>query len=223
MTGGMVSGPMVTRARPAWRPMAIVAAVVLVPMLVIGMVHRPFPSDQTPKGAYMRVAQAVGQDDPRAFFAYLETEAQWACFTVRDMRAKASTRIADSYPEPQRREMLAQYKSAAEAADGSDVFATLYRERGWARRLRKDLSGVAQVETEGERASVVTAQGTRWPFRRRDNGIWGLTIFTAELLAEAEKATRDLAVVAAAADDYDRARAEGRPRGPDGALTPKLR
>jgi hypothetical protein len=64
-----------------------------------------------------------------------------------------------------------------------------------------------KVDTEGDRASVVTAQGTRYPFRRRENGIWGLTIFTAELLADAEKATRDLAVVSAAADDYDRVRA----------------
>ena len=124
------------------------------------------------------------------------------------MRARASKRIAESYPEPQRSEMLAQYKAAASAADGSDLFALLYRERGWARRLRKDLSGIASVEVEGDRASVVTAQGTRYPFRRRDNGIWGLTIFTAELLTDAEKATRDLAVVTAAADDYDRARAK---------------
>jgi hypothetical protein len=195
------------RMRHAWRPIAIVSALVLVSALVAAVVRRPFPSDRTPEGAYMRVAQSVAQDDPRGFFAYLETEAQWACFTIHDMRAKASKRIAESYAEPRRSEMLAQYKGAAEAADGSDVFALLYRERSWARRLRKDLSGVATVETEGERASVVTAQGTRWPFRRRDNGIWGLTIFTAELLADAEKATRDLAVVTAAADDYDRARA----------------
>jgi hypothetical protein len=188
------------------RPLAIVAAIVLVTIGLFSRLHRPFPSDQTPEGAYMRVARSVSQDDPRSFFAYLETEAQWACFTLHDMRQKASARIAASYPEPRRSELLAQYKSAAEAADGSDVFAALYRERGWARRLRKDLSGVAKVDIEGERASVVTSQGTRYPFRRRDNGIWGLTIFTAELLADAEKATRDLAVVSAAADDYDRAR-----------------
>lgn len=197
---------MVWWKRISWRPIAIVALLVVAPILVIATTHRPFPSDQTPEGAYMRVAQSVAVDDPRSFFAYLETEAQWACFTMHDMRAKASKRIATSYPEPRRSEMLAQYKAIAEAADGSDVFAMIYRERGWARRLRKDLSGVSRVEIEGERASVVTAQGTRWAFRKRDNGIWGLTVFTAELLADAEKATRDLAVVSAAADDYDRAR-----------------
>lgn len=190
--------------RRYWKP--IVIAVVLAAVILIWRRPRPFPSDQTPTGAYMRIALSVSQDNPRAFFAYLETEAQWACFTIRDMRAKAKARIAESYPEPRRSEAIAQYDSLAIAADGSDVFALLYRERGWSRRLRKDLSGVARVDTEGERASVVTVQGTRWPFRKRDNGIWGLTVFTAELVAEAEKATRDLKVVMAAADDYDRAR-----------------
>jgi hypothetical protein len=192
------------RALRIW--LAIVAVAVVVPSLLYVVLHRPFPSDTTPPGAYMRIARSVGEDDPRAFFAYLETEAQWACFTIHDMRAKASKRVETSYPEPQRSEMLAQYKEMADAADGSYVFALLYRERGWAKRLRRDLSGVANVDEVGDRASVVTAQGTRYPFRKRDNGIWGLTIFTAELLADAEKATRDLAVVSAAADDYDRAR-----------------
>jgi len=176
--------------------------------LLFAFLRTPFPSDTTPEGAYMRLARAVSADDPRAFFAYLETEAQWASFTIRDMRAKASARIRESYPEPQRAQMLEQYRAHASAGDGAELFAVVYKERGWSRRLRRDMSGVASVEVQGDRASVVTVQGTRWPFRRRDNGIYGLTVFTAELVAEAEKATRDLAVVNAAADDYDRAKAK---------------
>jgi hypothetical protein len=80
------------------------------------------------------------------------------------------------------------------------------RERGFLARLRRDLSGAVRVDVEGERASVVTARGTRYAFRRRENGIWGMTLFTAELSAEAERAARDLSVVTAAADDYDRAK-----------------
>ena len=57
----------------------------------------------------------------------------------------------------------------------------------------------------GERATIETARGTRYAFRRRENGIWGLTMFTAELLAESEKAARDLEMVKRAADDYERA------------------
>ena len=146
------------RKRTPWRPIGVVGAVVLVATLALVLARRPFPSDQTPAGAYMRVAQSVGQDDPRAFFAYLETEAQWACFTIHDMRAKASKRIAESYPEPRRSSLLAQYKPAAEAADGNEVFAILYREQNWTRHLHRDLSRMATVETKNERASVVTAE-----------------------------------------------------------------
>ena len=187
------------------KALAIALAVVLVPVVLLLALRRPFPTDRTPEGAYLRVGQAVGKNDSRAFFAYLEDEAQWACFTIRDTRKKAAERVARSYPEPKRSQMLVQWQRFADAPDGSDVFAILYEERGWSKRLRKDMSGVTKVDIEGERASVVTARGTRWPFRVRKNGIWGLTVFTAELIAEAEKATRDLALVEAAANDYDRA------------------
>jgi hypothetical protein len=181
-----------------------IGAALVVPSAAYALLYRPFPSDQTPEGAYMRIARSVAEDDPRGFFAYLEQEAQWACFTLRGMRANAATKIRATYPEPDRSRLLAEHAAIAGAADGSDVFALIYRARGWARRLRKDVSGVARVEREAERASVVTVRNTRYPFRRRDNGIWGLTIFTAELLADAEKATRDLAVVEASAADYVR-------------------
>ncbi|MBN9167438.1 MAG: hypothetical protein BGO98_32850 [Myxococcales bacterium 68-20] len=185
-----------------------VAGTMLVTGAAFAALYRPYPSDRTPEGAYMRVARGVTSDNPSVFFAYLETEAQWACYTIRDMRRKARERVMASYPEPQRSELTAAYAPFADAPDGSDVFAHLYRTKQWSRRLRKDMSGSVRVETDakGERASVVTVQGTRWPFRKRDNGIWGLTVFTAELLAEAEKATRDLDVVEAAAADYDRIR-----------------
>jgi hypothetical protein len=192
--------------------LALATAAVLVPAGAFALTYRPFPSDRTPEGAYMRIARAVAADDPRGFFAYLETEAQWACYTLRDVRQKARVRVLASYPEPQRSELALAYAPFADAPDGSDVFAHVYRSRGWARRLRKDLSGVERVDMDpaSDRASVVTVHATRWPFRRRDNGIWGITIFTAELVAEAEKATRDLAVVESAAADYDRVKNGGR-------------
>jgi hypothetical protein len=185
------------------------ASAILVPIILFLALKRPFPSDRTPEGAYLRIAQAVGHDDPKGCFPYLETEAQWANYTLRDMRRKASAFVAASYPEPQRTAVLAEYKQFAEAPDGSDVFVMLYRERRWSHRLRKDLSGVARVELDeaGERATVVTVRGTRWPFRKRENGIWGITIFTAEIVAEAEKASRDEDVVESAAADYDRLKA----------------
>lgn len=180
----------------------VVAAAVVAAACALSI--RPFPSDRTPEGAYMRIAHSMTEANLAAIFPYLETDAQWASYTIRDMRKKSSDRIAASYSEPERSTLLAEYSAEANAADGSDLFALIAKQRGWDARLRKDLSGVVRVDVEGERATVVTARGTRYPFRKRDNGIWGLTIFTADLMAESERASRDWENISRAADDYDR-------------------
>ena len=185
----------------------IVVVSVAVLFALATFVGKPFPPDTTPEGAYLRIAKSLGDDAPRDIFAYLETEAQWASYSIRDARKRAIERIRGSYPAGERERASAELAPFAEAPDGADVFALYARRRGWVGRLRKDLSGIASTEVNGERATVVTVRGTRYPFRRRDNGIWGLTMFTADLLAESEKATRDLGIVERAADDYDHAKA----------------
>ena len=170
-----------------------------------------YPSDRTPTGAYLRVMKAVNEDRPEAFFAYIETAAQHACYTIGNYRKKTRSRILEAYPEPDRSRLAASYEDEAGATDGSQVFALYARRRGWLQRLRRDMSGVDQVEIRGDRASVQTVKGSRYPFRRRENGIWGLTLFTASLVAEAEKAARDAEIVERAATDYERVRSmEGR-------------
>jgi hypothetical protein len=164
--------------------------------------RRPFPPDTTPEGAYARIALAIAERRPRDAFAYLETEAQWASYTIRDARRNGCDRVRATYPPEERGKLLDAWGDYAAAPDGADVFALLATRRGWIGRLERDLSGAAHTEVEGERATVVTGRGTRYPFRRRENGIWGLTIFTAELDAEAQKAARDLEVVEHAAADY---------------------
>lgn len=168
-----------------------------------------FPPDTTPQGAYMRIVQASRRDRPEEMFAYLETEAQWSLITALDYRKKAATKVRESYPEPEARELLATLEPVAAAADGPALLAIEMRRRGWLTRLRRDLSGIAKVEINGERATIETVRGTRYPFRRRENGIWGMTQFTPELRAEAERAARDDEVVSRAADDY---RAAARPK-----------
>jgi hypothetical protein len=191
------------------KPLAAVAILALL-VIAIGFGfgfarRRPFPSDRTPDGAYLRIALGVDEDRVRDIFPYLETDAQWAAFTIRDARAKACSLIRASYPTGQGGDLLQAYRPLGETPDGPDAFVLLATQKGFITELRRDLSGVAKVEIEGERASVVTVRGTRYPFRRRDNGIWGLTLFSARLMAEAQRASRDLAVVTAAAEDYDRA------------------
>lgn len=191
------------------------------PLIIIGIVavlgvrfgwsHWTFPSDRTPEGAYLRVVIAVNRGKPQDFFAYLETAAQHACYTIRDFRRKARARVIESYPEPERSRLARQYAALADAPDGADVFAIYAEQRGFISRLRRDLSGVAKTEQHGGRATVQTVRGTRYPFRiRSENGIWGLTLFTGELAAEAERAARDFQLIEKAAADYDRERGAGR-------------
>src|SRR5258706_11898657 len=165
-----------------------------------------FPSENTPEGAYARIAIAIATGRTRECFAYLETRAQWASYTIHDYRSKAAKLVSASYPETEQASLLAPYRREAEGPDGADVWLALAESRGWVARLRKDLSGMKNVDVGGERATIETARGTRYTFRRRENGIWGLTLFTAELVAEAEKASRDAGMIDKAAADYVRAK-----------------
>lgn len=181
---------------------ALAATLVVAPGLYLWARGSNFPPDTTPEGAYLRVAIAVREDHLENVFAYLETGAQWACHSIVDYRKKSQALIASAYPEPERARLLALHARAASAPDGERYFASEARARGWEARLRADLSGIASTEVEGERATVQTVRGTRHSFRRRENGIWGLTTFTAELQAEATAAARDHEVIARAARDY---------------------
>lgn len=182
----------------------------------IAYAYLSFPSDRTPEGAYLRVVIAVNSGRPENFFAYTETRAQHAAYTIRDFRKKARERVLAAYPEPERTRLAAQYEAEANAPDGADVFALYAKRHGWLTRLRRDMSGIKKVELSGDRATVETVHGTRYPFRRRENGIWGMTQFTPVLDAEAQRAARDFSVIERAAADYARAPAPA----PSGSASP---
>lgn len=165
-----------------------------------------FPSDRSPEGAYLRVVIAVNRGRSEDFFAYTETRAQHAAYTIRDFRRKTRERVAAAYPEPERSRLLNEYQAEAKAVDGADIFALYAKRHGWVGRLRRDLSGIKKVDISGDRATVETVHGTRYPFRRRENGIWGLTQFTPILDSAAERAARDYGVIHKAAADYERVR-----------------
>ena len=167
-----------------------------------------FPPEDAPAGAYLRIATAIEKNAPREAFPYLEEEAQVACYTIRDYAKLAAAAIAADYPAAERARQLAPYQRLADAGDPPGIWLAIAEERGWIRRLRRDLSGVASAEIVGERATIVTARGSRYPFRRRPNGIWGLTIFTAQLDAEARRLARDWDLVRKAASDYRQAQKE---------------
>ncbi len=183
----------------------MLAGVVLVAALLVAALWRPYPSERTAEGAYMRLARAVTEGNFETAFAYLEDDARDACYTVHRSRVEARELVAASFPEPERSEVIARYREEAEVASGAALFALVAVRRGWDVRLRKDLSGVVDVESDGDRATVVTARGTRYSFRRQRDGGFGLTMFSAELVTDGNRAARDLDVVRKAAQDYARA------------------
>ncbi len=178
------------------------AALVVAPIAWVSLSGRKFPPDTTPEGAYLRIVLAVTRGKLGDAFAYLETRAQWAVHSQLDCERRAHELVSSSYPEPERAVTLLRYKRAEEAKDAPDYFSRVARERGYEQRLRNDLSGIKAIERADDRATVETARGTRYPFRRRENGIWGITLFTADLVVQAEQAARDLGIVEAAAADY---------------------
>ncbi len=195
--------------RPAWLERRTALLLLLGAGAAVGArvvyAYASFPSDRSPEGAYLRVAIAVNRGRAEDFFAYTETRAQHAAYTIRDFRKRARERVLAAYPEPERSRLAAAYAAEANAPDGADLFALYAKRYGWMTRLRRDLSGIKRVEVAGDRATVETVRGTRYPFRRRENGIWGLTLFTPVLDAEAERAARDFSVIDKAAADFERA------------------
>lgn len=145
---------------------------------------------------------ALADDRPEDLFAYLEDEAQWAVHTLRKEHQAALGAARKSYPADALKPLEAELGVDAASKDAPEVFVRIAKARGWLTRLRKDLSGLARVERDGDRATLVTARGNRIPVKRRTVGIWGLTMFTAELVVEAEKATRDRIRIEEAAKDY---------------------
>jgi hypothetical protein len=184
------------------------ALLLLVPVSFGAYSWAIFPSDRTPEGAYLRVVRAVNEGKPERFFAYTEEAAQHACYTIRDYRKKILSVAQKDYPAAEYEELLDQYGKFAEAPDGADVFALMAQRHGWLSQLRLDVSGIAQVEKGGPRATILTAKGTRYSLRVRPNGIWGLTAFTPVLVEEAEKAARDFEQVEKAAADFARVRSK---------------
>jgi hypothetical protein len=180
-----------------------------VALLIVAWPRPRFPSDQTPEGAYLRIALAINRREAQDFFAYLETPAQHACFSIGQYRRQAKERILQAFPEAERKRALELLEPHASRPDGPLVFVDYAAREGWIDRLRRDLSGVGTVEIEDQRATVQTVRGTRYPFRRRENGIWGITLFTPLLVSEAERAARDFALIDAAARDYEHASRQG--------------
>jgi hypothetical protein len=190
-------------SRRTWS--ALVLAVVGSGVFAVNRVLSRFPAENLPEGAYLRIVTSLEGGKPEDAFPYLEEDAQVACYTIRDYARLASHAIVADYPVAERERELPRYEPIERAGEPPYVWSYFADQRGWLRRLRRDLSGVASVEIVEDRATIVTARGTRYSFRRRPNGIWGLTMFTAQLEAEAKRLARDWELVQKSAADFRKA------------------
>ncbi len=161
-----------------------------------------FPPDTTPEGAYRRIAHSLSRGKPHELFSYLEEDAIHAIFSMHGYAREIIEAVRASYPEAERARALARYERFSQPEDPAALWVTFAEERGFLRQLRRDLSGIDHVDRSGERATVVTARGTRYPLRVRPNGIWGLSMFTAQLDAEARRLARDWDTIRRAAHDF---------------------
>lgn len=194
-----------TRRRGWWVFGLVLTCVVLVPLLWSLFAKFRFPSEKTPEGAYLRLVVAFGPGKVRDAFPYLEDEAQAALYTIHEYRKKSLEKVRASFKEPEKSRWEAEYRQHGDAPDPESLWVAMAAERGWDRRMRKDLSGIATIERKDRRVTVETARGTRYPFRLGDNGIWGLTLFTADLVDLKQRAARDYQLVEKASQDYEQA------------------
>lgn len=180
-------------------------ALLALPPLGVAGAWLSYPSVRTPKGAYSRLTNGVNRGRAEDVFPCLELAAQHAAFTIHKYHSAALKRIDEAYPMDNRDNERRRFVEVASLKPGPGVFEWYARRLEWFEQLRKDMSGVARVEVSGERATIETVRGTRYAFRQSEDGTWGLTLFTARLVADAEKAARDYSLVDAAALDYQRA------------------
>lgn len=182
--------------------LAVLAAAALFAAVYV----RRYPADTTPEGAYLRLAKHLELGQPELAFSYLEVDARDAVYAMARARTDALAQVRATFPPGEALAFAESYAALATGDDGPRAFARYAEPRGWIRRLAKDVSPIDHVEREGDRATVVTRKGTRYPFHRDRDGRYGLTSFTAEIVARANQAIRDREVVARAAADYERRR-----------------
>ena len=192
-----------TRKKFVWAIASI--AIITLASLLLSM---NFDSDQSPEGAYQRITKAVSRNEAEEFFAYLEEPAQHACFTIVDYRKKSLQLAKAHYPKEALLKLKNSFDVTADVNNASELFARIAQSEGWLDQLRQDMSGVARVERVGPRATVITQRGTRYSFRQRPNGIWGMTAFTSALVHDAQVASRDHQLVIESARDYQRGAAQ---------------
>lgn len=182
---------------------AVCAVAALGLWLLVQSVTRP-PAATTPEGAYVLLTRTLSDGRDRDAYDLLDDPTRSACEDIVATAGRVARLVLAHFPEAQRESTLARYAPLAHGGDAAELWLDEAERNGWLQRLRSDLSGVAAVEREADRAVVVTVGGTRYPFSRRADGNFGLSAFGTELLRLRDRLAGDAALVEEAAQDYER-------------------
>ncbi len=199
------------------RNVRIAAGMFALGAVFLGVYARSYPADTTPEGAYLRMAKHLELGQPQVVFSYLEVAARDATYAMARTRTESLAVVRKNFPADEVLVFTEKYGAIAVGDNGPQAFARYAEARGWVAHLTKGLSPIEHVENDGDLATVVTATGGRYVFHRDPDGRYGLTFFTAELVAQAQQALRDREVILRSGVDYERRRQgekEGEKPGP---------
>jgi hypothetical protein len=164
------------------------------------------PDPRTLEGATAYATLAVQEADGQRLFRVIDARARHAMISIVNDRRRQRELIERSYPEAERAPAIAALGDAGAARDAPDLFARRCDARCMG-ELRDTLGAPVSTRREGE---ITVAHTTRdadvmW-YRKRDGDWWGLVWRTDALIAERDRANRDLTAIAENSATYDRRR-----------------
>lgn len=173
------------------------------------------PDPRTLEGATAYAAQAIEEDDRTRLFKVIDARARHAMISIVTDRQRARAVIERSYPAEERAPAIAALGDAATVPDAAALFARRC-DAACIAEIRDSLGAPVEQRVEGRVTIVRTTRERelRW-YRKTDSDWWGLEWRTEALVAERDRANRDLAAIEENASTYDRRRSlEGTPEAP---------
>lgn len=163
------------------------------------------PDPRTVRGAIAAAAAAIEERDPARLFRLVDQRARHAMASIVTDRQEAKRLIAAQYPEEERAAALTALGDAANASSATELFALRCGEPCMT-GLGAQLGAPQAEERTGDEVVVTTARGGTLHMHAGKDGHFGLVWNTPELVAERDRASRELLQIKENAAVYERRR-----------------
>lgn len=165
------------------------------------------PDPRTIEGVTAYAMQALEHGDAARLFRVVDARSRHAMISIVADRHAARDAIRARYPASEQASALALLGDAAEARDAADLFARRCLEPCLG-AFQDALGAPTETHPDGDELVVRTTRDAEVRlYRKRESDWWGLVWRTRELVAERDRANRDLAVILENAATYERRRA----------------